>query len=86
MSAKQATQPPAKPAPTATLTALRPGAAVYLGADACIRGRIMAVMIETRGRISYKVVYWAATTRHAQWFDAFELDPALDAPKVKIGF
>jgi hypothetical protein len=51
-----------------------------------IPGIIIAILIEPKNRIQYKVSWWSGRDRKSEWFDSFEVNPEDYRDCVKIGF
>lgn len=64
-----------------------PGTTVELGSvNDYVCAVILAVMIESSNRVSYKVVWWSGRERNEIWVDAMEVQPVPNVDKVPIGF
>lgn len=64
-----------------------PGTTVELGSiNDYVGAVILAVMIESSERVSYKVVWWSGRERNEKWVDAMEVQPVPKVDKTPIGF
>jgi len=64
-----------------------PGTIVELGSvNDYVYAVILAVMIESSERVSYKVVWWSGRERNEIWVDAMEVQPVPSVDKTPIGF